>query len=76
MEQYYSLIGVVALGIVNLGLFATKADVEKLRSEVTKDFMAKREVERLYEKLDKLTDLVHMVLWKMGLDSNGNEGVK
>lgn len=58
MEQYYSIIGAAILGIVGLGLFATKADVERLRSDISRDFVTKHEVEKICDKLDNLTSLV------------------
>ncbi len=65
MEQW-SLIATAITALVSIGLFSTKADVERLRAEVHRYFVPKDEMERVYDKLDTL----HLLILSMKKDSH------
>lgn len=55
MENLAIVISVLA-GIVSIGLFATKAEVQSLRAEINRIFATKNELTEAYAKFDRLTE--------------------
>lgn len=58
-----ALVGMVVPGLITLGIFATKADLEAFKAEVYREFMPRRETEgrlkSIDEKIDRMLDLLY-----------------
>jgi len=60
--QIYQTVLAIILGLVSLGVFAMKSDVESLRADVYKNFAAKDEVSRRLDALDNKIDDIKRIL--------------